>query len=63
MCCSYFLENSTKLSGIAHAASKHRIKCRMLEKWCATRQEDSEKLKSSVPPVVHCSWRYSYAAK
>ena len=32
MCCSYFLENSTKLAGIAHAASKHRIKGRMLEK-------------------------------
>lgn len=23
--------------------------------WCATRQEDSEKSKSSVPPVVHAA--------
>ena len=51
------------IAGIALFAGTLHDKKLPYETWCATRQEDSKKLKSSVPPVVHCSWRYSYAAK
>lgn len=52
MCCSYFLENSTKLAGIAHAASKHRIKGRMLEKLGQPLITEGEVLPGRIAPVI-----------
>ena len=52
MCCSYFLENSTKLAGIAHAASKHRIKGRMLEKLGQPLITEGEILPGRIAPVI-----------